>query len=328
MRTPYWPGLVGLSVAAILYGASFMAVRDAVEGEPPMGFNGWRFVVAASLMLLFFRKRSPRLITHGVIAGCLFSCGYLPQTIGLVHTTESKSAFITALYIILTPLAVYLLYRGRPPRGVAIGLPLAVGGLALLLLTGSNASENTRLDLNVGDAWTFLCAIGFAAHMAFIGHTARRHHVLTYVGVQMMVVGILSLSLAIPLEPRLFPESSNVEGYWLAVLFTAIFVSCGATTLQVWAQTRVDPTRAALILAGEPVVAAITAMIFRPHEQGQMEALQWIGAGLILFAVVWVELRAHFAAGAGAASVPPDIEEPAAGAQSPLASTEPPEPDP
>jgi drug/metabolite transporter (DMT)-like permease len=73
------------------------------------------------------------------------------------------------------------------------------------------------------------------------------------------------------------------------VLVTAIFTTAIAYPLLVWGQTHTSATNTALILASEPVFAALTSFIVL-HERLGVRAL--IGAALILVGIILGEVKA------------------------------------
>ena len=58
-----------LMTAALLFGTTFVVVKDAVEAFPPLAFVGWRFVIGASVLMLLAVPRSRAIWRDGLIAG-------------------------------------------------------------------------------------------------------------------------------------------------------------------------------------------------------------------------------------------------------------------
>ena len=130
-----------LLAASLLFGATFVVVKDAVVRLPPHAFLGWRFLLGAlALLLLGLVPGLPggglpsgrALWRDGLFAGLLLFVGYALQTVGLVHTSASHSAMITGLYVVLTPLLAALVGRRFPRLVVVAGTAVAFGGLVLL----------------------------------------------------------------------------------------------------------------------------------------------------------------------------------------------------
>jgi drug/metabolite transporter (DMT)-like permease len=127
----------------------------------------WRCAsrLATVVLLVLFRgswshPRNPRWsLAGGALAGVFLFSGYAFQTIGLQFTTAPKSAFLTGLTAVMTPLLAALVYR-KKPRAVEIGgVLLATCGMALMTLPGAT------LAMNRGDLLTVCCAACYAAHI-------------------------------------------------------------------------------------------------------------------------------------------------------------------
>jgi len=257
-----------LAFAALLFGSTFVVVKQAVEDLPPLGFVGWRFVLGSAALLLFGLPRGRALWRDGLIAGLLLFAGYATQTIGLAYTSASNSGLITGLYVVFTPLLAAAVAR-RAPRLLAVaGAVLAFGGLALLTLEDG-------FNLRRGDLLTVACAVSYAAHIVYLARVASRHRVIPFTAVQLAVVAVGGLATAAIFEgPRLPPTS-----VWPALLLTGLAVSAGAFFLQVWSQTVIGPSRTAIILALEPAFAAAVAAVVLDE---RLTAAGWVGAALIL----------------------------------------------
>ena len=106
---------LALAFAALLFGSTFVVVKEAVTDLPPLGFVGWRFLLGAAAMLLLGIPRGRALWRDGLVAGLLLFAGYATQTVGLAHTTASNSGLITGLYVVFTPLLAAVVAR-RVPR--------------------------------------------------------------------------------------------------------------------------------------------------------------------------------------------------------------------
>ncbi|MGE3852751.1 MAG: hypothetical protein AB7K09_13495, partial [Planctomycetota bacterium] len=85
-----------------------------------------RFGVVVLLMALWprvWRQMNRRTIVYGFWLGLLMAVGFLTQTVGLQRTTPAISGFLTALYVPMTPLLVWLVWRRAP--GWQLGLAVA-----------------------------------------------------------------------------------------------------------------------------------------------------------------------------------------------------------
>ena len=155
-----------LIVNTIIWGATFVVVKQALRDVSPVLFLALRFTLATVVLLVLFRgswshPRNPRWsLAGGALAGVFLFSGYAFQTIGLQFTTAPKSAFLTGLTAVMTPLLAAAVYR-KMPRAMEIGgVLLATGGMALMTLPGCGAGA-----INRGDLLTVCCAACYAAHI-------------------------------------------------------------------------------------------------------------------------------------------------------------------
>lgn len=267
--------VVALAFASLLFGASFVVVKDAVATLPPVGFVGWRFAVGAAVLLAISPPRQRKTVVIGIRAGLLLFAGYALQTRGLVETTASNSGLVTGLYVVLTPLLAAAFARRRPHALVAFGAAVAFSGLAALTIT-----EGFRL--RGGDVWTIGGAVAYAGHILYLSRVAHRLPVIAFTGVQLAVTAILGLGVSALFEDFAVPGSGSL----LAVVGTGVVVSAGAFLLQVWSQTILGPSRTALILSLEPAFAALTGAVVLG------ERLGWRGAtgGALILAGIYIVL--------------------------------------
>jgi drug/metabolite transporter (DMT)-like permease len=274
-----------LIVNTIVWGATFVLVKQALHDVSPVLFLALRFTLAAVALLVLFRGswRHPRNIrwslTGGALAGVFLFSGYAFQTIGLQYTTAPKSAFLTGLTAVMTPLLAAVVYRTRP-RGAEIGgVLLATCGMALMTLPGAT------LAMNRGDLLTVCCAVCYSAHILVLSrYSAKASFELVSIA-QVGVAALLAWSLFHGMET---PHIRWTAGVWVAIAITGLFATALAFTFQAWAQRYTTSTRTALIFMLEPVFAWITSYLLMGETLSARDAA---GAGLILGGVLVVELK-------------------------------------
>ena len=113
-------GRLALLTAAVIWGSSFIVMKDTVDGIPVFQLLAIRLTLAGLLLGLIFRKRLTghwrQLLPHGALCGVLLLSAYATQTFGLMTTSPGTNAFLTAVYCVLVPFMAWGLYR-RPPTG-------------------------------------------------------------------------------------------------------------------------------------------------------------------------------------------------------------------
>jgi drug/metabolite transporter (DMT)-like permease len=266
--------ILALLVASFVFGATFVVVKSAVEQVPPLTFVAWRFLLGAAVLFLLAVPRGRRIWWHGSLAGLALFAGYAFQTAGLTTTSASNSALITGLYVVITPFLAALFARRPPGWWSVIAAALSFAGL--ILITGADG-----ISLSRGDLLTLACAFSFSTHIVVLSRLARYHPVVPFTAVQLTVVTALAFPTAFLIEGPTLPPSS----VWGALLITGLGASAGCFVLQIWAQTVVGATTAAVVLAAEPAFAVATAWVVLGE---RLTLAGWAGAGAIILAIYLV----------------------------------------
>jgi drug/metabolite transporter (DMT)-like permease len=274
--------VLGMVVATLLWGATFVVVRDSLAALTPAAVVTTRFGVAAALFAFVMLARRRRLgratLVGGVVTGVATAGGYLFQAVGLMSTSAGSSAFLTSAGTLLAGLFAWPILRQRPTPWLALGLLVALVGSALLTLRGGWV-------LGVGEAWTLLGAAVYALQIVGLAHWAPRGDALAICGLQAAVASLCTLPFAGDLAGQL----GALDGAgWARIAYLVACGSVAAPLLQVLAQRTLPPGRVGLLFALEPVFAlgfalAVGGERFVPR--------WWAGAALILAAVVMVEWR-------------------------------------
>jgi drug/metabolite transporter (DMT)-like permease len=267
---------LAVAAAAVLFGTTFFAVKDAVTDVGPVPFLAVRFLLAAALLWPFAQRAPARRggLRAGLLCGLALVAGYLFQTIGLQYTTGSVSAFITYLLVVLVPVLAAVWLRRLPSVTTIAGVVLAFAGL--YLLTGGHLSV-----VGKGELLTLGCAVAFAVHIVLLAEVAPRFSTARLNAMQLLVVG------GICLVPGFFMGGYHFTARaWAAAVYTAVASSAIAFALQVWGQRRVGPTRTSLLLMIEPVSAALIGVV----AGDRLGLAGAAGAALILVGIAVSEL--------------------------------------
>lgn len=283
-RRPLLPEL-SLVAATAAYGATFVLVQDALERVTPVGFILLRFTVGAVALAPFAAARgwsrpgvpaTARSFVAGAVAlGLVGFAGYWFQNAGLERTTTSNSAFITGLFVVFTPLVETAVLRRLPPRNVL--LAVAVSAIGLFLLTGA------ELSMNSGDALTLGCAFFFGVWIYLGGRYSQSFDPIALTALQLAAMAVLAAPVVV------FTGVGEIDAQVVAaVLITGIACSSVAFSLQLWGQRYVEPSRAAVILLFEPVVAGVVGYAVGER----LGAAGYAGAVVILGGILLAESRA------------------------------------
>ena len=270
-----------LVFVTLIWGVTFIMVKDALNDAGPFAFGTLRFTIAGILTLAVVNKSIFTLtkteIIGGLICGFFLFGGYAFQKFGLLPTSASKSAFITSVSVLMVPIILYLFNIQQVIIKVWFAVMVATIGLYLLLDPRGGM-------MNWGDIITFGCALGFAVHIIFQGYYVKKKvRILPFFLVQAWVVAGLSFINSLLFEPVFAIWSPRLLS---ALLVTGVLATFIAILLMIWAQQILNPNETAIIFALEPVFAALFAIVFAGELLGFWG---YIGGGLIVLAVAYGE---------------------------------------
>ena len=272
---------LGMVLTAMIWGVTFVLVKDALNDAPPFMFASIRFGLSFILILLYINKGLNQIklpeITAGLICGFCLYVGYTFQNFGLMETTPSKSAFITSVSVIMVPIMLVIFRLKTVQVRIWAATFLAIVGLYILL-------DPTGGGLNIGDMLTFGCALSFAAHIIFQDIYISKGINISYLLLtQLMFVTFFSCCSVIIFEDFSIIVSSRLVN---AVLITGILGTFVALFIMIWAQTILGPSQTAILLSLEPVFAALFSTFFA----GEILGLYgWIGGMIIVFSIISLE---------------------------------------
>lgn len=287
--------VLGLLITALVWGGTFAAVAYSLKaGLSVNALLSLRFVLGAlalgAVLLALRMKPTRRELLDGLCLGLVCATLFWLQTDGLRFTTTAKSAFITGLYVIFTPMISMLVGdRLRPSHGIGAGLALT-GLLLLVYQPGLSFGGWNR-----GDSETLLNAMLVGVHIVMTGHFSRRGRGWVLAWSQVAVVGaVFSIAAALSPNPYGFhgiPASFRIPGLWIALAYLALLATTLAFYVQSAMQAYVSATETAVLFSIEPVFAALVAVSgCIPGIKEQLGPRQWAGAALIVSATLLAEL--------------------------------------
>jgi drug/metabolite transporter (DMT)-like permease len=279
-----WAPELALALVCLLWGSTFVVVKNALADISTVLFLAIRFSIAAALLAGLYVARGGRFsgaggLQAGLLTGGFLYAGYLLQTLGLHHTTPATSGFITGLYIPTVPMLSAVVYRRVPRPAEWIGIALATLGMGLMTL------KSASFNIGKGELLTLWCAIVFAVHILLLSHFSKR------MSTDWLSLQQIAVCAAIGLSTFWWVEAVTVR--WsgpvvFALVLTSVLATALAFWLMTWAQARTSPTRAALIFALEPVFAWLTSWMV----EGEVLTVRaFAGAGCILAGILLVELK-------------------------------------
>ena len=286
-------GSLLLLLGAVIWGAAFAAQRAGMDHVGPFTFSGVRMLLAGIVMIpasmLSRRKAGPVTVEvqkkqrrGGLICGLLLFFATSLQQIGLVYTSAGKAGFITALYVVLVPVAGWVFLRKQPGKMIWAGVGLAVIALYLLCVPAEG------FVIEKGDALLLGCAVCFTGQILCVDHYAPQVDGLTLARDEFLITGALSMIIAV------FTEEIRMDGILEAafpIIYSGVFSGAVGYSLQIIGQRDVNPTVASLVMCLEAVFAVLTGAILLGE---RMTGREIAGCVLMFCAVILAQLSAAF----------------------------------
>ena len=270
---------IGLLIVALIWGATFPVVKIALDNLSPFAFNTIRFTISLLLFLpilkLLHTKLDAKVLKVGLKIGFFVFLGYTFQTVGLEYTTATNAGFITSIYVVLTPIIAFLIYK--TPFGLKDVVSTFLAFLGLFLLSGYNG-------FNVEDILILICAVAFATEIAMISHYSKINNPTILAFMQIVAVALFSAPVSLFTTTK-FNINQDVIN---ALIITAVFATVIAKFMQNWLQKYTMPSDAAVIFSMEGVFAHLFAILMLNEV---LNFNQYVGAALVVLAVILVSVR-------------------------------------
>jgi drug/metabolite transporter (DMT)-like permease len=287
------PKAVGaLAIVYVVWGSTYLAIRYAIEGFPPLLSGALRFVAAAALMLGYLAVRRPAALratraelTTAAVSGILLLAGGN----GLVTVAEQRvDSGLVALIIACVPLWIVilrLLLRDRPGPATALGVLIGLAGVALIFLPGGSGET----DLGYA-ALAVLAALSWAVGSLLVTLRPVPPDPLTLTTAQMAAGGLfLFVGAAAHGELTRFAPGQAPASAWFALSYLVVFGSLIAFTAYVWLLGHAPVSIVATYAYVNPAVAVLLGALIA----GERLTGSALAGGLVILAAVALVVTAE-----------------------------------
>ena len=284
-------GSLLLMLGSVIWGVAFAAQRMGMDYVQPFTFSGVRMLLAGVVLIpaaaisgrrtesarkTDTEKRQQR--TGGLLCGLFLFAATSLQQVGLVYTSAGKAGFLTALYVVLVPVAGWMLFRKQPGRIIWISVGLAVAALYLLCV------PKQGLRVESGDLLLLGCAACFTGQILCIDRYAPTADGFALARDEFLITGVLSMAIALLTEEI---SLQNLVKAAVPILYTGILSGAVGYTLQIIGQKNVNPTIASLVMCLESVFAVLTGALLLGE---RMTGKETAGCVLMFAAVILAQL--------------------------------------
>ncbi len=274
-----------LVLATIIWGTSFVIIKDTVDLISPNYLMALRFTGAFILLCVIFFKKLGKInfetLWQGALIGVFLYLAYYWQTFGIMFTTPGKNAFLTAVYCVLVPFLAWISKGPRPDRWNLIAAIMCITGIGLISLNGDFA-------IGKGDFYTLIGGFFFACHMVAVAKFANGKDPIIITILQFASAAVCFWATTLISEG--VPEAVTADAI-PAVIYLCLFCTATALLLQNFGQKHTLPSSAALILSLESVFGTFfSAILGRENLTIRMIC----GFALIFFAIIVSETKFSF----------------------------------
>ncbi len=249
-----------LILATVIWGSAFVSQKVGMDHIGPFTFQAVRsFLAVIGLLPVIYlldigkqdgktflkRWKNWQLWKGGLLCGIPLFLACNLQQLGLVEADSGKSAFLTAMYIVIVPL-IGIIRNRKPSPAIPFSVILAVFGL--YALTGASGQITLTDLLLIG------CALMFALQITFVDIFAPDVDPLRLNTIQVLICAALSTVVMFITET---PTLNGIALAWLPLSHTG-FLSMGAAySLQIVGQKHLEPSTASVIMSLESVFALL-----------------------------------------------------------------------
>jgi drug/metabolite transporter (DMT)-like permease len=274
-----------LTTAGIIWGFGFIINKYILD-------YGWndsmllfvRFFVATISIFIFFHKRilktNKETIKAGLFLGVFLYLGFFFQTWGLVNTTASNNALITASYIFLMPIIIFIMEKKK------VGIQTIIAGIIVMIGISFISVDFEELKIALGDSLTFIGAFFYAFHIYFLGKKAKQLDPFVLMAFQLLIFSFLAFIMMLFRGGLKTIPLNNIEDiriFLLAVLigFLGSFL---AFVFQSVGQKNTNEAEAAILISTESVFGPIFAILFYndPFNEFIFLGILFVFIGIIL----------------------------------------------
>ena len=229
-------GYIALFALALIWGLSYPLVSIVLNTITSTELLAIRFIISAIILLPIIKYNY--LNFASLELALWIGLSYLTQTISLETINPASSAFISALYVLFVPLIIFL----TQSKNINTLIPGIIALIAITVTVGlPNQWEN--------DVWiALIMPITFSVYIIRITYYLNKYSAMGLANGQNIFLGLLSLP---------FVHTINLEDIDWILLCILVIITILAPILQNIGQETVSKSNAALILAMEPIFAAI-----------------------------------------------------------------------
>jgi drug/metabolite transporter (DMT)-like permease len=276
-------------IFTLIWGSTWIVIRDQLGTVPPQWSVTYRFVIAAAAMFLIaVAKKSPLKLHRsdwllvGMIGLFQFCVNFNAVYVAEHFITSGLVATVFALLLIPNSLFAWAILGQRPGGRFLACSAIAIAGIGLLFLQELERDQADGTAVIAGICWTLLGVVG-ASLSNVVQATERARHipVLTMLAWAMAIGAVADGVIAFMLNGP--PVLESRPTYWAGLTYLAVLASALCFSLYFPVVRKVGPGKAAYSSALVPIVAMALSTLFEGYHWTLLSAA---GAALAIGGIV------------------------------------------
>lgn len=251
------PARISLVCAPLIWGISFVFVKDITSVIGTNLLLAIRFISASLLLSLVYHKKlkllNPGYILNGAVIGALLYAAYSFQTYGIKYTTPGKNAFITGSYVVFVPFIHWIISKKRPTLFNLLAALLSIAGIGAVSLDSGFGS------VNIGDVLTLVCGVFFAIHIVYVNRFTENKDPFLLTIVQFAFSGLFAFVGCFITHEGFYcaPGATDI----ITIIYLAVLCTAVAMLMQNYGQKYTPPALASVILCLESAFGFLFSVI-------------------------------------------------------------------
>ena len=287
--------LVPFGIVTLIWGSTWIVIRDQLGVVPPSWSVAYRFVVAGVTMLAWaaWKREALRLDARGWAFAAALGLAQFCLNFNFVyraeaHITSGLVAVVFALLLVPNAVLSRIFLGQRMGAQLIVGSVVAIAGVALLFLHEASRSEGSGEALAAGIAFTLLAVMSAStANVMQATSVARAYPMAPMLGVAMLIGAAIDGGYAYATVGP--PVIELRAAYLLGMLYLGVFASAIAFTLYFGLIRVIGAAKAAYTGVITPVIAMLLSTLFEDYRWSVLAA----GGAVLAMAGLVIALRAR-----------------------------------
>lgn len=244
-----------------IWGSTWIVIRDQLGPVAPQWSVTYRFIIAALAMALLARWRgeSLRLGRDGLLAASVlaflqfcvnFNSVYLAEQ----NITSGLVATVFALLLIPNTLLGWAFLGQRPTSRFVWSSLVAMAGISLLFVHELSENPARVWPIMIGIGWTLIGLLAASISNVFQARPeVRRFPLFSLLAWAMALGAVIDAAIAFAVAGA--PTIETRPGYWLGLVYLALFASALSFSLYFPVVRKIGPAKAAYSSVLVPIIA-------------------------------------------------------------------------